>query len=104
MHASGNAGAQVTFAVPANTSYIVINGTTGPEHGPITITMSPQLDRAGYSFENTVNASRPFRSTGRLAFVQLKPDELYTAKLATSNGAGHTGAGLHDVTFYSAFS
>lgn len=95
----GDGEAAVTIDVPSNTSFILINGTVGPDRGFPTYRWDPKPPGAQYSEWKGGNADRPWVSGQPLYAQRLDPDVNYTLAV-TQSPLGSVY--LDTVTFYSA--
>lgn len=109
--------ARVRIVVPANSSFLVINGTAGPEHGAISVQwkngVSPPyvlerqipattLDSSWYAASNS---SRPFISTCELLYYAcLNPASRYQFLPGPDDDGIRGKVALHSITFYSGLS
>ncbi|KAL1412368.1 hypothetical protein Q8F55_000113 [Vanrija albida] len=92
----GQPGSVCSVSLPANTSFIYINGTAGLGHGSATFTLSPPPPQG---FPTTVNTFNPWASTVALYFTPVDP----TLQYSLSISVGQDGVlGLDTLEVYSA--
>lgn len=95
---NGRPGASLTWALPANSSYVVINGTTATTSAYYTVTVSPSPPGGHESF--TGNVLQGFTNPAELFMSPLDPNEIYNVTLSVrSDSAGVVG--VHSVLTYS---
>lgn len=101
---------EIDVTVPDNTSFLVINGTVGPDCGPMTVSwegLKPALmieNLMDTWFEAPSNASRPYVPTGELLYYAVLDPTAGTYVLRLSPNEPKDRIALHSVTFYSALS
>ncbi|WOO77091.1 uncharacterized protein LOC62_01G000683 [Vanrija pseudolonga] len=104
-HIVGGNVSVLTFPVPANTSFLVVNGTTGPKMGSyiVALTPAPPLSETSSVF----NARSAWEDPVVLYATPLDPAVQYTAQLSSGSTGlpgDNAGHGYHAVTFYSGLS
>lgn len=92
----GYPGATVTMDLPANTSYIILNGTVGPDQGTVTFRFEP-TQPTYYPAQLDTNHSDS-TIVGPLLFTPLAPTIRYSLII------GATGKGPIGLTTVSVFS
>lgn len=92
----GTPGSLCSVSLPANTSFIYINGTAGIGHGSATFTLSPPPPQG---FPTTINTFNPWAAAVVLYFTPLDP----TLQYSLSISVGQDGVlGLDTLEIYSA--
>lgn len=102
-HAHNSDNPETAFNVPDNTSFLIINGTIGPAHYAISVTISPA------PMSNPTLGPQPevFNFwAGRdavLHYAVLDPSKQYNVTIMGwgSDSLGLTDFGVHSVTFWS---
>lgn len=101
-HIVGGNVSVLTFPVPANTSFLVVNGTTGPKMGNFLVSLTPAPPLSESSANG--NARSAWSDPVVLYVTPLDPAVNYTVQLS-SGGPGmaddYEGQGYHSATFYS---
>ncbi|KAL1412105.1 hypothetical protein Q8F55_003104 [Vanrija albida] len=94
----------VEIHVPANTSFMMVNGTIGPDLGGLDATLktgpggwNSTIVRSGPS---RVNLSSPYVAPAMIWYTALDPALRYNLTLAPYN-IRNSSISLHSVTFYS---
>lgn len=89
----------LSATLPPNTSYVILNGTTGGDHGSYTVTLdpAPPLGNATYTRAASFN-NWPNTTYGATLFVApLDPAVQYKLEVASSEGP----MGIQGVRLYS---
>lgn len=101
-HAIGTNGAVVSLSVPKNTSFIMVNGTIGPENGVVSVEVSPQPE----SLQTQAFASyNPYESLAKIFMTPLDPTVLYSLSIRSDIAGNNNSAfgtdkiGLYTATF-----
>lgn len=101
----GTGSGQVRVVAPPTTTFLVVNGTAGPEYGTLIVEWEnkskpqPALESL---WGAAGNATRPYIATNQLLYyAALDPSvSNYTLRLGADTVKGRIG--LHSITFYSA--
>ncbi|KAL1413499.1 hypothetical protein Q8F55_001273 [Vanrija albida] len=105
-HLLGTNTSTLAFAVPANTSLLLLNGTTGPDKGVYVVALTPPPPLAEASVN--VDAQSKWTDPVLLYLAALDPAVQYTVALSSSVLGGWTEVegrqGYHSATFYSGLS
>lgn len=101
----GGNGSKLTFSVPANTSFIMMNGTVGPDQGNVHIvwTPTPPFQDVDYTLAVTNNA---WQAPSVLYMGALDPAIAYSVDVSadTDATAPVNRIGLSSTSFWSAIS
>ncbi|WOO80222.1 uncharacterized protein LOC62_03G003734 [Vanrija pseudolonga] len=94
---SSNTGAELSVTLPPRTSYIIINGTTGPTYDKLYINISPAppLNPASFAWVTTRNK---WVSDSIVYAMPLDPRVVYNLSMAP---ALNSSVALHSITLYS---
>lgn len=90
---------EILVPVPANTSFVMINGTTGPDRDLLSVAYSVDPPEQASVFYG-VNATTKWVTPGILYWAPLDPTVQYNLTLS-GNQVTAANISLHSVTFYS---
>lgn len=95
----------VEITIPDGTSYIVVNGTTGPQRTTLSVVLMPSppnfrpfSTQSGGELSN--NASNPWAADTVLFMRELDPTVRYTMNLMSSLFTSGPTVGIHSITYY----
>lgn len=96
----GSTTLSIQIPVPINTSFAMLNGTIGPDHGLFDVSVKPVPLANGSPIELRGNCTSKWVSAGILWFSPLDPKVQYNITLYPRDN-NSTIHGFHSMTYYS---
>lgn len=96
---------QSSFTVPANTSFMMLNGSMGPDQGQISVQVSPLPPYSNGDLPPpAVQHSRIPQRDAVFYMTTLDPGVEYNVTISAGEFNGSSIAGIHSATFWSGVS